>query len=370
MAELSPLLERFYKEADIPTLWKGAQRDIDHYVDRYHNLVADAVLQVNVYLRQQTSGYTGRRFQIFLELLAAPNQVQARTYGNEDFIVISPSRDPHIFEIRHAYLRYLLDPMATHYRETIERKKALADHLQRVRALPDAYKDDFLEVTTESLIRAVESRLDHKPQMVQEALLDGYILAPYFATLPRFEKQEQSMLVYYPEMIGAIDLVRRGHTADAGAVQQAAFGCAAAEEGSARAARAYGRGQDPGRRRESLPRAGSRPRQPGEIQEALSGGAAAGRRKSRGGRPPTMGWRASRCSPRADTAEKLFTKLLDLQPEQSVKAWSLVYLGKLSLAAGETEAAVKFFQSALQVDGASPKAREEARTGVQRNSKK
>ena len=370
MEELSPLLARFYQEADIPTLWKGAQRDIDHYIERYHAPVSDAVLQVNLYLRQQTSGYSGRRFQIFIELLAAPNQVQARTYGNEDFIVISPSRDPHILEVRHAYLRYLLDPMATHYQEMIERKKALADHLQRVRALPDSYKDDFLEVTTESLIKAVESRLDHKPQMVPQALLEGFILAPYFAeALPHFEKQAQSMLVYYPEMIGAIDLVREDNR-----LMQVQFNKDPTEPPAVKAEAPappvltgvsktlddaenlyLARNADPanlGKAKqlflEALMQTSEKPK-----QAAADYGLA----------------RIALLSKDPEDAEKLFTKVLELQPEASVKAWSLVYLGKLSLAAGETQAAVRFFQSALQVDGASPKAREEAQKGVQEGSK-
>ena len=71
-----------------------------------------------------------------------------------------------------------------------------------------------------------------------------------------------------------------------------------------------------------------------------------------------------------ETAEKLFTKVLELDPEPAVRAWALVYLGKLSLAAGENETAVKFFQSALKVEGASAKAREEAEKGVQQGSKR
>jgi cytochrome c-type biogenesis protein CcmH/NrfG len=52
-----------------------------------------------------------------------------------------------------------------------------------------------------------------------------------------------------------------------------------------------------------------------------------------------------------------------------VKAWSLVYLGQLELAAGEREQAVKYFQSALQVEGASEKARSTAQQGIARSSK-
>ena len=63
-------------------------------------------------------------------------------------------------DIRHAYLHYLLDPLATRYQEIVMRKRGLSDHAQRALALADSYKDDFLLLTTESLIKAVEARLD------------------------------------------------------------------------------------------------------------------------------------------------------------------------------------------------------------------
>jgi tetratricopeptide (TPR) repeat protein len=369
MKELSPLLARFYQEADIASLWKDAQGDIDHYIQRYHNLVADAVLQVNAYLRQQTSGYKGRRFQIFVELLAAPNQVQARTYGYEDFIVVTPSREPYIPEIRHAYLRYLLDPLATHYAEMIERKKVLADHLARVRALPDTYKNDFLQVTTESLIKAVESRLDHKPQMVQEALLQGYILTPYFAeALPRYEKQDAAMVVYYAQLVGSIDLMKEDarlmqvqfnkegndQPAPKSDAPPALTGVAKTLDDAEnlylkRADAADNLAQSKKLFLEALQQTAEKPK-----QAAAYYGLA----------------RIALLEKDPETSEKLFTKVLDLDPEPFIKAWALVYLGKLSLAAGESETAVNFFQSALKVEGASDKAREEAIKGVQQGSKK
>ena len=71
-----------------------------------------------------------------------------------------------------------------------------------------------------------------------------------------------------------------------------------------------------------------------------------------------------------EAAERMFQKTLELEPESGVKAWSLVYLGKLSQAAGEQEQAVKYFQGALQVEGASRTALDQAQQGIQQSSKK
>src|SRR5215475_2166228 len=128
LRDFIPLLAAFYKEADIEDLWKRSQPAIDQYLGRYHAPVTDAVLQVNLYLRQQTSGFRGRHFQIFIELQGPPNQIQARSYGNEYTIVVTPSPDIRTFDIRRGYLHYLLDPLATRYDEVLERKRGLIDH--------------------------------------------------------------------------------------------------------------------------------------------------------------------------------------------------------------------------------------------------
>jgi tetratricopeptide (TPR) repeat protein len=70
-----------------------------------------------------------------------------------------------------------------------------------------------------------------------------------------------------------------------------------------------------------------------------------------------------------DTAEQLFRKTLELQPEPQIRAWALVYLGRLSLAAGDSQEAARSFQEALKVDGASETARKAAAEGLQDHSK-
>jgi tetratricopeptide (TPR) repeat protein len=361
---LSPLLAAFYKEAHIEDLWKRAQPDIDRYIERYHGPVSDAVLQVNAYLRQQTSGARGRRFQIYIELLAAPNQIQTRSYGFEYTIVITPSPEPRTFDVRHAYLHYLLDPLSTRYQEILERKQGLADHVQRATALADSFKEDFLLLVTESLIKAIEARLDHKPEGVQAALREGYILAPYFAEhLPVYEKQEQSMAYYYQELVAAIDVVTEDkrlsyvefNKEETVRTVKSAPGpvgtpppppITGAAKTLEEAEQTYtARDLDTAKKLylKVLQQTDSQP-----MHAAVYYGLA----------------RIAVLQKDPETAEKLFEKTLESQPEAQVKAWTLVYLGKLSAAAGDREQAVKHFQDALKVDGASDLARQNAEAGL------
>src|SRR5579871_2417852 len=170
MKELCPLLAAFYKEADIEDLWKRSRPAIDQYLELYHGPVSETVLQVNAYLRQQTSGFKGRHFQILVDLLAAPDQIQTRSYGDEYTIVVTPSPQARVFDVRHAYLHYLLDPLSTRCEEILDRKKPLAAYAQRAAALDDSFKQDYLLLATESLIKAVEAKLDRRPEGIQEAL--------------------------------------------------------------------------------------------------------------------------------------------------------------------------------------------------------
>jgi tetratricopeptide (TPR) repeat protein len=365
MLSLSPLLAAFYKEAGIDDLWKRSQAAIDQYLAHYHGPVSDAVFQVSTYLRQQTSGFRGRHFQIFVELLAGPNEIQTRSYGNEYTIVITPSPELRIFDIRHAYLHYLLDPLATHNEEIINRKKVLADHLPRAVALDDSFKEDFLLLVTESLIKTVEARLDHRPDGPEQALREGFILAPYFAEkLPVYEKQEQAMLFYYAEMVAGIDLVKENARINAVEFNRV------------------------GARRPAVPVAAPPPPPPLtgaektlddadklytardlEMAKKLYLDSLQQTDKSNLHAAAFYGLaRIATLQKDPDSAERLFAKALESGPDPAVKSWVLVYLGRLSLAAGDREQAAKHFQEALHVEGASPAAREAAAQGAQQSS--
>jgi tetratricopeptide (TPR) repeat protein len=362
LRDLAPLLAAFYKEAHIAELWQQAQPEINQYLERYHQGVSEAVLAVNAYLRQQTSGFRGRNFQIYVELLAPPNQIQTRSYGNSYFIVITPSPEPRIFDVRHSYLHYLLDPMSTRYQEILLRKKPLADHVLRATALDPAFKQDFLLLATESLIKAIEARLDRQPANVQIALRQGLILAPYFSEhLPLYEKQEQAMLFYYPTLVGAIDLVAEDRR-----LMQVQFDKAVpvrlvhapppveppAPEltGAAKtlddAEHAYtARELD---KAKNLYLAVLQQTDKPEMHSAAYYGLA----------------RIAALQNDPETANKLFEKTLSLQPEPQIKAWALVYRGRLALAAQEPEEANRDFESALQVEGASQAAQQAACGGL------
>ena len=358
LKDLTPLLVAFYKEANVDDLWRRSQPHILEAIARYHRPVLEDVEQVNAYLRQPTSGVRGRRFQIFIELVAEPNQVQTRSYGYDYYVVVTPSAEPRAFDIRHAYLHYLLEPLTTRYREILDRKKMLFDHVERATVLDDSFRHDQLLLTTECLIKAVEARLDHNSGAADEDLHQGFILTPYFyEQLGLYQKQEASMAEYYLTLLGAIDLGKEERR-----LSQVEF----SNQKTARSAPAAGPPVLKGAAKTL------------EEAEDLYAGRQLDKAKETflavleqtDRQPPHASAyyglaRIAALEKDPATAERLFLKALDNDPEPQVKAWCLVYLGRLAGLAQEFEKATRYFRDALEVQGGSQKALDAARTGLQ-----
>jgi hypothetical protein len=361
-----PLLARFYREAGIQELWNRSQPAFNQTIERYHEPVADAVLQVNGFLRNETSGTSSTWFQIYVDLLGAPNQIQTRSYGRNYYVVITPSGEPRIRDVRHAYLHYLLDPLATRHEEIVMRKRGLADHAQRAPALDQSFKSDYLLLVTESLIKAIEARLDGRSATVNEAMREGYILTAYFAEqLQPYLKQEQAMRFYYPEMIAAIDLKREdARLAQIEFVSRAPLRQVKVVEQPppaepkgvhktlAQAEQFYTERSLEAARQlflKALEETGERP-----LHAQAYYGLA----------------RIATLEKNPELAERLFEKMLEFDPEPQMKAWALIYLARLSDAAGDRHQATRHYREALAVEGASPAAHEAAEQGVQRSFEK
>ena len=367
MQGFAPLLVRFYREANVAELWSRSQPAFERALAQYHAPVSRAILEVNAYLRNTTSGYLGRNFQIYLDLLGAPNQVQTRSYADDYFVVVTPSAEPRVQDIRHAYLHYLLDPLATKYSEDILKRNSLIDYAQGAPVLAESYKSDFLLLTTESLIKSVEARLPGNAETVDESLREGYILTPFFAEqLTIYEKQPQAMRLFFPEMIKRLDVVREDQRlAKVQFAEHARVRAAKMVEGQARAPepspsekavdaadKLYGNKDYEGAKQSYLRVLELTTERP--IHARAYYGLA----------------RIAVLQNDAETGERLFQKVLDCDPDPWVKAWTHIYLGRLSDIAGNRDEAAKHYQTALAVEGASAAARHAAEQGIHESYKK
>jgi len=352
MAGLDHLIANFYREAEIEGLWKQAQPAYEQLIAAYHAPVSKALLEANAYVRNPTSGFRGRRFQIYIDLLGAPNQIQTRSYKDDYFVVVTPSPELQVDQIRHAYLHYLLDPLALRYFEQLNRLKGLADFANPAPALETAYKDDFVLLATECLIKAVESRLAHgaadRQALVDQALREGFVLTPAMADgLAVYEKQDESLRLYYLDLVGQIDLDREDKRLEKvkfsrdAAVKKAppappppAPAIAGTAKTLEEAEELYAK-RDLPRARESFLKVLQVPGETTLHARAYYGLA-----------------RIAALEKDPELAEKLFQKTLELSPDKDTESWAYLYLGRLADAAGDRGQAEKNYRAALAIEGA------------------
>jgi tetratricopeptide (TPR) repeat protein len=349
---LDQLLARFYRDANIEDLWKRAQPAYDQMINSYHAGVTKALLEANAYARNPTSGFRGRRFQIYVDLLGAPNQVQSRSYKDDYFVVVTPSPEPQLDEVRHAYLHYLMDPLALRYFEQLSRLRGLADFAVPAPALATAYKDDLVLFATECLIKAVESRLApgvaNREAMVDRSLREGFVLTPALADgLAVYEKQPESLRLYYPDLIGHIDLAREDKRlekvqfAKTAAVKKAPASPPPPEPVITGTAKTLAEAEEWYGKRDL-----ERARQ-GYLRVLQAAGETSLHVRAYYGLA-----RIAALQKDPELAEKLFQKTLELSPDKEVESWSHLYLGRLADAAGDRETAEKNYRAVLALDGA------------------
>lgn len=361
----SELLSTFYQQAKIEDLWNRSQPALNAAMGRYQDAVIADLFETNGYLRNP-SGYLGRRFQIYLDLLGAPNQVQVRSYKDDYYVVITPTNTPVVDQIRDAYLEYLLDPLTFKYSEAIKDKKPLAKYAQEAPALDLAYKDDFSLLVTKCLVKAIDSRLMHagaekREEFVNQAMSEGFILTQAFANLLTvYEKQQDSFQLYYPALLNSIDVKREEkRLKNITFVQQVKPQIAAppaklqlepAEE-SLEAAEGLLDQRDYEGARKAFEKV---------LRETADKGKQA--RADYGLAVINLGEK------RWDQALNLFHRTVDLSPTSAIAAWSHYYLGQLELKRGDKDKAAAEFKLTLAMESASSRARDAAEKALTSSS--
>lgn len=358
------LLTRFYREAALDQLWDKLQPTYQREISRYHEPVSRVLLEANAYLRNPTSGYMGRRFYVYVEMLAPVNQVHTRSYKDDYFIVVTPAAQPQIGQVRHAYLHYLLDPLTTKFSEAVMKKRSLNDFALGAAALDESYKSDFLLLTTESLIRAIESRLDRKPAGVQESLAEGFILTPFFGeALPAYEKQETAMRMHFPDMMASMDLRKEVKRLDGVDLTVRPAKPAAPQPQAT-----------PEPVREAADLTIDEAERLFSAKELEKAGDVFRRALQQTEKRPVHARvyyglaRIAAIQSNPELAEQLFRKTLELSPDPHTHAWSEVYLARLAQASTDPKDAAAHYKAALAVENAPAKARQAAEEGLRKTS--
>ncbi|MFZ0685107.1 MAG: hypothetical protein WAM89_06145 [Terriglobales bacterium] len=208
-----PLVKDFYEKIGLHAIWERHRPRYTELTEQYHVPLAKLTFDTEIYLKMPSAGYLGRRFTIYLDAMGAPGQTNARNYGSDYFVVISPSSGTAIKlqQIRHTYLHYLLDPLALKNGGAFGRLEPLLGPVQ-TSPMDEAFKTNISLLVNECLIRAIEERLSKLPESEQlrgldEADKQGYVLTRYFyEALGKFDKTSVGMRDAYTDLVGAIEV--------------------------------------------------------------------------------------------------------------------------------------------------------------------
>ena len=157
-----PLLRTFAEEMQLHYIWLQHRAEYDALTARVHDPMEKMIVNTNVYLHQQVSGYDGRRFLVLLEPMLSPNRTNARIYGIDYIIVMSPENTAGVpvsmEQIRHIYLHYVVEPQVYSRGQAMERLQPILRGVQYA-PLEFFYKSDIVALMTECLIKAIEAHL-------------------------------------------------------------------------------------------------------------------------------------------------------------------------------------------------------------------
>src|SRR3569833_3240186 len=116
-----------YRQAILADLWKQVQPAYDAEIARYHKPILAMTGTVDAYLHSSVADFPGRKFHAIVEPLMQPQLIQTRSYGDNTYVVISPASNPPMYDIRHAYIFSLNNPLMLTYRVDIQQKRSLLD---------------------------------------------------------------------------------------------------------------------------------------------------------------------------------------------------------------------------------------------------
>ncbi len=372
----NPILAVFSAEAQLDQLWERYQPDYERGVEMYRAPVSEIVFQATTYLREIVKSNSPRSFTVYVEPLVGP-AINFRNYGDHYALVLSPGSEIPADEIRHAFLHFILDPLAIRHRQAATRLQPLLESAARAPRLPREFHDDVSAFLSECMVRAAELRLRHLSPAALVSAMDqadsaGYVMVrPIYAGLSRFEKSEPAMRYYLPDLIKGIDVsaelrrlrgVQFAEVASPGDLHQPAPSSASKSNPAADSVA------------EDL--------MEGQRQIAVRNGAAAAAsfEKVLAARPQdaraTYGLAvASALLGQPARARELFAKVIEASgksspepqgsPDPSMLSWSHIYLGRMYDVEGNRDLAVTEYQAALAVGGAPESARAAARRGVE-----
>ena len=246
VAEIVPLLRDFANAVDLHGIWLTIHHTYDQAADQLHDSLSNMIVSTNLYLKMPSATYDGRRFIVVIEPMLSPSTVNARIYGTDYVVVVSPLDGKiRMSDVRHTYLHYVIEPLLYARANAIDRTQPILKEIHEA-PLEFRYRSDTVPLTVECLIKAIEARTtdtgipdykmpsnidrsqlpiyQHERQLVeqkQEAvrvatvqhdMRQGFVLTQYFYDeLISFERDPASLKDTIGEMVYSMDVDQQVH---------------------------------------------------------------------------------------------------------------------------------------------------------------
>ncbi len=241
VAEVVPLLKAFVASVDLHGIWLAVHQTYDRLADRLHDPLTQMIVSTNLYLKMPASTYDGRRFIVVIEPMLSPSTVDARIYGTDYVVEVSPANEQiRMTDVRHIYLHYLIEPLLYARSNAIDRTQPILKEIRET-PLEFRYRSDTVALTVECLIKAIEARTmdtkvpvykipagvdrselpryEHERSVYQQKvdavrwttvrhdMSQGFVLTQYFyEQLIQFEKDPASLRDTIGEMVYSMDV--------------------------------------------------------------------------------------------------------------------------------------------------------------------
>jgi tetratricopeptide (TPR) repeat protein len=248
VAEIVPLLKAFVAAVDLHGIWLAVHPIYDREADRLHDPLSRMIVSTNLYLKMPASTYDGRRFIVVIEPMLSPSTVDARIYGTDYVVEVSPvDGQIRMSDVRHTYLHYLIEPLLYARSNAIDRTQPILKEIRET-PLDFRFRSDTVALTVECLIKAIEARTmdtkvpvykipagvdrselpryEHERQIYQQKvdavrwstvrhdMSQGFVLTQYFyEQLMQFEKDPASLRDTIGEMVYSMDVDQQVHRA-------------------------------------------------------------------------------------------------------------------------------------------------------------
>ena len=158
VAEIVPLLRDFANAVDLHGIWLTIHHTYDQAADQLHDPLSKMIVSTNLYLKMPSATYDGRRFIVVIEPMLSPSTVNARIYGTDYVVVVSPLDGKiRMSDVRHTYLHYMIEPLLYARANAIDRTQPILKEIHEA-PLEFRYRSDTVPLTVECLIKAIEAR--------------------------------------------------------------------------------------------------------------------------------------------------------------------------------------------------------------------